>query len=60
MKLPGYQKRLVEHQAKVQRLESTGEMAKIYKSNPRLFRKLYHRLGYLQQKVESLQQSYIA
>ena len=54
MKLSGWQKRLDEHQAKIDRLEASGEMTEIHKYSPKKFAKLYKRLGYLKQKVASL------
>lgn len=56
MKLAGWQKRLEEQQAKVDRLEASGEMAEMYKYNRKRFAKLYQRLGYLKQRVETLTQ----
>lgn len=55
MKLQGWEKRLAAHQARVNRLEASGGMAELYQSNRRRFRQVYRRLGYLKQKVESLQ-----
>ena len=54
MKLSGWQKRLDEHHAKIDRLEASGEMTDIHKYDPKKFAKLYKRLGYLKQKVASL------
>ena len=55
MKLQGWEKRLAEHQAKIDRLEASGEITEIYQYNRKRFAKLYQRLGYLKQKVETLQ-----
>ena len=54
MKLSGWKRRLDEHQAKIDRLEASGEMAEIYKFDRKKFARLYQRLGYLKQKVEGL------
>ena len=54
MRLSGWEKRLKTHQARIHRLEASGAMAELYTSNRRRFRKMYQRLGYLKQKVESL------
>ena len=54
MKLAGWQKRLEEHQARIDRLEASGEMTEIYRYDRKQFVKLYQRLGYLKQRVKSL------
>ena len=54
MKLAGWQKRLEEHQARMDRLEASGEMTEIYRYDRKRFAKLYQRLGYLKQRVKSL------
>ena len=54
MKLEGYVKRLEAHESLMKSLEDSGEMAEIYKYNPKRFKQLHQRLGYLNQKVESL------
>lgn len=58
MKLQGWENRLAAHQARVNRLEASGEMAELYQSNRRRFRQAYQRLGYLKQKVESLRREH--
>ena len=56
MKLAGWERRLQAHQAKINRLETSGEMAEIWKWEPKRFAKLYQRLGYLEQRVASLKE----
>lgn len=54
MKLAGWKRRLAEHQARIKRLEASGEINEIYQYDRPKFAKLYQRLGYLTQKVDSL------
>lgn len=54
MKLAGWEKRLREHQAKMARLEASGKLNEMYQFQHKRWAKLYQRLGYLLQKVESL------
>ena len=58
MKLQGWEKRLKEHQAKIDRLEASGEIIEIYQYNRKRFAKLYRRLGFLLQKTETLKRGY--
>lgn len=57
MRLDGWTARLNRHKSKIRKLETSGEMTEIWKYNKPRFRKLYQRLGVLQQKVNSLRAS---
>ena len=46
-----------KHLATIEQLERSGEILRIYRTDKQRSRKLYQRLGYLKQKVESLSES---